>query len=91
MAITLKRRTEVSSLLGEARSTTYDRINSGLLPPCIPTSGRIAAWPDYEIEAIIRARIAGWSDDKIRALVAEQVSARKSIDIEVDGGRSNAL
>ena len=91
MAITLKRRSEVSNLLGKSRSATYADIKSRLLTPPIPTSGRTAAWPDYEIEAIIRARIAGWSDDKIRALVVEQVSARKSIDITVDGGRGNAL
>lgn len=53
------------------RSSTsiYNDIRDGLWTKGVRIGQRSVGWPDYEVEAIVRARIAGKADDEIRALV----------------------
>ena len=64
---------------GRSRASLYSDINEGTFPPPIKYTQRCVAWPDYEVNAIVRARIAGKSDDEIRCMVAEMIEARSRI------------
>jgi prophage regulatory protein len=61
-----------------ARGTTshYADIQRGLFTKPVKTGIKASAWPEAEVEALIRARIAGKTDDEIRALVAKLEAAR---------------
>ena len=77
MHLTIIRRPEVRRRLGYSNSTLYLRIADGLVTPSISLGPRCVGWPEYEIDAIIRARIAGKSDNDLRLLVIAMVEARK--------------
>ena len=62
----------------DSRTSLYKQIKEGLFPPGVKLGARRVAWPDYEIESVLRARIAGQTDDQIRALVAELQANRKA-------------
>jgi prophage regulatory protein len=62
---------------GKSKSSCYQDIKDGLLPPPVCIGGRCMAWPEPEIDAINRARVAGKSEDQIRALVQQLVEIRK--------------
>jgi prophage regulatory protein len=74
---------EVKSKTGHARTTIYEQIQRGLLPPPVRTGIKSSAWPDIEIDAINAARIAGKTRTEIRALVARLVANRKKLATEV--------
>ena len=57
-------------------STLWDQIKRGLIPTPVRIGKRRIAWPESEIQAVIRWRIAGKSDDEIRALVKRLIAAR---------------
>jgi prophage regulatory protein len=61
----------------DSRTSLYKQIKEGLFPPGVKLGARRVAWPDYEIESVLKARIAGQTDDQIRALVAELQANRK--------------
>jgi prophage regulatory protein len=61
---------------GKRRSATYSDIQSGLFVKPVKL-GRVAGWPEREVEALIIARIAGSDDNAIRKLVAQLHEARK--------------
>lgn len=58
------------------RTLHYQHIKEGLFTPPVKTSLRSSAWPESEVEAIIRARIAGRSDEEVRKLVQRLSEAR---------------
>jgi prophage regulatory protein len=62
----------------DSRTSLYKQIKEGLFPPGVKLGARRVAWPDYEIESVLKARIAGQTDDQIRALVAELQANRKA-------------
>jgi prophage regulatory protein len=62
----------------DSRTSLYKQIKEGLFPPGVKLGARRVAWPDYEIESVLKARIAGQTDDQIRALVAELQTNRKA-------------
>lgn len=71
------RRRAVTETYGIGRSTIYDHVRDGLLPPAAPLGPRAAGWPVEELEAIFRARAAGANDAAVRRLVRELVAARQ--------------
>lgn len=79
MSVSILRIRGLLARTGNKRSTAYDRIKKGLLPPPISIGGTNSGWPDNEIDAVNAARIAGKSDDEIRELVKSLVAARKSV------------
>jgi len=42
---------------GLTRSTFYNRIRAGAIPPGVPIAPRCKAWPESEIEAYVRTCI----------------------------------
>lgn len=77
--IVLLRKTEVLNRTGLCKSTIYNKISKGTFPPPISISMRSVAWPEYEVDAVIRAFISGKSEDEVKLLVYEMVKARKCI------------
>ena len=64
---------------GERRSTFYNRIKSGEMPPPVKIGERAAAWPAHEIQVVVSALIAGSSKADIRALVSRLIAERASL------------
>ena len=52
-----------------SNTSIYNRIRDGLWTRPVAIGQRAKAWPDYEVNAIVRARIAGQTDDEVRELV----------------------
>jgi predicted DNA-binding transcriptional regulator AlpA len=67
---------EVGERLGMARSTTWDCVSEGTLPPPVRRGTKWSRWPSGEIDRIEAAIIGGASDDELRALVRELIEAR---------------
>lgn len=77
--LVLLRKAEVLNRTGLCKSTIYDKISKGTFPPPILISMRSVAWPEYEIDAVIRAFISGKSEEEVKTLIYEMVKARKNI------------
>ncbi len=60
----------------KSNASVYNQIKAGVLTRPVAIGARAVGWPDYEIEAIVKARIAGKSDDELRALVEQLHSQR---------------
>jgi prophage regulatory protein len=67
---------EVGARLGMARSTTWDCVREGTLPPPIRRGSKWSRWPSTEIERMEAAITAGHSDDELREVVKELIEAR---------------
>jgi prophage regulatory protein len=80
MTITLSRLPDVLRRTGRSRASHYDDIVVGVMVPPIRIGIRAVAYPDHEVDAIIRARVAGRSADEIRHLVMDMVAARVCAD-----------
>lgn len=74
----LLRRQAVENATGKSRTTIYRDINNGLFVKPVNIGGDRVAWPNTEVEAIVKARIAGKSDDEIKRLVDELHKKRSS-------------
>ncbi len=72
----LLRLDDLKDKLAISRSAIYKDMRNGTLPPQIHPTGRTAAWPESEIDTIIRARLRGCTDDEIRGIVSELVKRR---------------
>ncbi len=68
---------KVMQRMGMGRSMTYDQISEGLITKPVSIGSRAVAWPEHEIDSIIKARIAGKSDEEIRDLVRKLEAARR--------------
>jgi prophage regulatory protein len=69
---TATRMLKLREVLGRrARGVTshYKDIQHGLFTKPVKTSVKSSAWPESEVEVLVRARIAGKTDDEIRLLV----------------------
>jgi prophage regulatory protein len=82
----LQRIRTVCDRIGFGRSTVYEHISDGTLPPPIRIGPKWSAWPSDEIDALLAARVAGWSDDQIRELVTRLVALRVNAAPEGIGG-----
>ena len=58
MTIVILRLPEIINRTGLGRSTTYNHVDEGLLPPLIKIGDRASGLPEHEVEAINLARIA---------------------------------
>lgn len=58
------------------RSSYYEKVKCGLLPPPVRVAGRMSAVPEHELDRILAAWIAGYSDDEVRELVRQIVAER---------------
>jgi prophage regulatory protein len=72
----LLRLPEVLARRGRKRSAHYRDIADGTFTPPARLGPRCSAWPDHEVEIIIRAQIAGASPDDLRTLVRELLMER---------------
>jgi prophage regulatory protein len=76
---------EALSRVGKKRSAFLVDKAKGLIPPAVALGVRrdgrvsLSAYPESEIEAVVRARIAGATDDEIRELVKELVAKRREL------------
>ena len=68
---------DMKSATGLSKSTIYERIKRGLLPPPVRIAEQAVGWPSDEICKIVAAQIAGHSDDIIKALVRQLVQDRQ--------------
>lgn len=71
------RRRAVTELYGLGRSTIFDHVRSGLLPPSVSLGPRATGWPVEELDRIFGARAAGADDAAVRELVAGLIAARQ--------------
>ena len=70
---------DMRTATGLSKSSIYERIKQGLLPPPVRIAAQAVGWPSDEICKIVAAQIAGHSDDIIKALVCQLVADRNAI------------
>lgn len=70
---------QVIAATGVRRSSIYQKVKDGLLPPPVTIGLRAVAWPAAEIRTIIRTQITGQGQDAIKILVTKLVSERQNI------------
>jgi len=64
---------------GCRESQHHDDVRDGLFVKPIKRGPRLSLYPDFEVDAIVRAEIAGRTPAEIRQLVAQLESARKTL------------
>jgi prophage regulatory protein len=74
---------EAAKLCGLAKSSFYDRVKNGLLPPSIGLGGRAKGYVASEINTVLKAIISGKTEPEIQKLVAELTQKRQDL---VKGG-----
>jgi prophage regulatory protein len=79
------RKPEVLITLGISKSTLFNRINSGLLPPSINLGGRACGWLEEEIQAVLYALAASRKTDEIKELVNELIESRNKKGAVING------
>lgn len=62
--------------LAIGKTTLYARIAKGTFPPPVKFSERVSAWPQHEVDAVLRALLRSASEDDLRALVAHLIRLR---------------
>ncbi len=76
---TIISKTKASTQANISKSTLYNRIKEGLMPPLISLGGRRVGMITAEINAVIQARIEAKTDTEIKALVQELIKQRTQI------------
>ncbi|PSW05048.1 transcriptional regulator [Photobacterium rosenbergii] len=71
--ITIK---EAREKFGLSKTTFYDRINNGLLPPPISIGGRSVRWIEEEISEVISALVSGKPEKEVKLLVSHLIKCR---------------
>ena len=72
---------EVMKVLGHrCKASIYTQIRDGLFTKGVLIGQRARGWPDYEVDAILKARIAGKADAQIRELVNQLHAQRLTIN-----------
>lgn len=79
--IALLRLNDVLKRLGCSRSLLYKMIDECLFPPPVSLGRHFVAWPDYEVDSVVKAIIAGNSHEQLKGKVQKMVKERQSIDI----------
>lgn len=79
------RKPEVLATLGISKSTLFNRIQAGLLPPSINLGGRACGWLDTEIQAVLSALVSSRKSNEIKQLVNDLVEARKAMGGLING------
>lgn len=78
---------------GLSRSAIYARASDGLFPRPVPLGLRTAAWPEHEVEAVLKAHLREVPDETLRELVADLRKQRKGFGAtsDVASGREPAI
>jgi len=76
MQIRFLRLPQVIERAASSRSVVYAQVKAGLLPPPIRLAPQTSAWPEHELNEVLKARFTGKSDDEIRALVKRLIETR---------------
>lgn len=71
MSTRLLRLSAVLERTGYSRSAIYARASAGLFPRPVPLGLRTAAWPEHEVEAVLKAHLREANDEELKRLVAE--------------------
>ncbi|WP_283789277.1 helix-turn-helix transcriptional regulator [Bermanella sp. WJH001] len=79
------RKPEVLATLGISKSTLFNRIQAGLLPPSINLGGRACGWLETEIQAVLSALVSSRENNEIKQLVNDLVEARKTMGGLING------
>lgn len=79
------RKPEVLATLGISKSTLFNRIQAGLLPPSINLGGRACGWLETEIQAVLSALVSSRENNEIKQLVDDLVEARKTMGGLING------
>jgi len=79
------RKPEVLATLGISKSTLFNRIQAGLLPPSINLGGRACGWLETEIQAVLSALVSSRKSNEIKQLVNDLVEARKAMGGLING------
>jgi prophage regulatory protein len=66
---------QVQDRTGCKHSKIYDRVALGTFPPQIKFGGA-SAWPEHEVDEVLKAHVAGATDDQLRQLVRDQLERR---------------
>jgi prophage regulatory protein len=75
----LLRLPQVLDRRARTRSAHYNDIACGTFTPPVHMGARCSAWPEHEVDAIIRAQIAGASDEDLRKLVMQLLADRAQL------------
>ncbi|MEN9374481.1 MAG: hypothetical protein RIR79_2033 [Pseudomonadota bacterium] len=76
---------EVMKVLGHrSKASIYNQIRDGLFTKGVLIGHRARGWPDYEVDAILKARIAGQSEEQIRELVKKLHANRLTIHVATE-------
>lgn len=79
------RKPELLETLGISKSTLFNRINAGLIPPSINLGGRACGWLETEIQAVLSAFVSNHETSEIQQLVKELIKARKTMGGLING------
>jgi len=72
---------QVSERTGRTRPSLNYLIQNGQFPRPIKVSARAAAFPEYEVEAVMNAQIRGFSVDQIKGLVSQIHAQRREVSV----------
>ena len=73
------RKPDVIASTNLSKSTLYNRIKDGLMPPPISLGARAVGFIASEIEAVIQALCEEQTPEQIKALVQELIQQRKQV------------
>ena len=59
--------------LAIGKTTLYARIAKGTFPPPVKFSERVSAWPQHEVDAVLRALLRSASEEELKELVAHLI------------------
>ena len=85
MGVRLLRISRVMDVSGFSRWKVYADVREGLFPPPVKIGARCSAWPEPEVDDVLRARIAGRSEDEIKKIVAGLHAARNAGEVAATG------
>lgn len=66
-------------MYGLSKTTFYERIRCGLIPPPFALGGFAKGWWQHELIVIITKLIAGADNEELKAAVLELLEQRKSL------------
>jgi prophage regulatory protein len=72
------RNKDALEMFGLSKTTFYERIRAGLIPPPISLGGFAKGWWEHELLVIMSKLIAGANKEKLKATVIELLEQRKS-------------
>lgn len=68
---------DVLARLSMSRTTFYDKVKKGVIPPPISLGDRAVAWVEAEIDQTITALIAGKTKEEMKGMVKSLIHQRK--------------